>query len=61
MTNETQMKDKTAGDQIFNDLVGLAGLVMLGAGLWMKAPWVALAVCGALVLAGAIMASVRGR
>ena len=37
------------------DLVGLAGISMLGTGLWMLKPWLALVVVGALLTVGAIV------
>lgn len=37
------------------DVVGLLGLALIGAGLWIYRPWIALVVVGALLLAGAVL------
>jgi hypothetical protein len=41
------------------DVAGLLGLVMIGAGLWWRAPWLALVVVGGLLVAGAVFGVLR--
>ena len=40
--------------RIIAGFLELVGLVGLGAGLWLYQPWVALTVCGTLVLIGGV-------
>lgn len=41
------------------DLAAVVGFLLLGSGLWMRAPWVSLTVCGGLLLAFAAYAAHR--
>ena len=42
-------------EQLFADAIGLAGLAMMGTGLWWVQPWISLVVVGALMVGLAIL------
>ena len=41
--------------ELISDAIGLAGLALLGTGLWWLQPWISLAVVGALLVGMAIL------
>lgn len=52
------MRDRAG---LVRDVVGLVGLVLLGAGIWMWWPPAALMICGGLLLAVALVSSLLRR
>lgn len=44
----------------FNDLLGASGLLLLGYGLYLRAPWVAFAAVGAILFGVALLAAWKG-
>ena len=45
--------------RLFADAIGLAGLAMMGTGLWWVQPWISLVAVGALLVGMAILMGLR--